>query len=538
MITWLTTSFYWIIGLIGLLAISASPAISQKPNILFIMSDDHAAQAIGVYESHLARLNPTPILDQLAHEGILFTNCFVTNSICTPSRACILTGQYSHTSGILDLEDQLDQSKHNLLETKRHYLPIEIRKQGYETAMIGKWHLETEPNFDYYNVLPGQGQYFNPVLISKGAKSWPENSNKYKGYCTDVITDLSIDWIKNRDKNKPFFLMSHYKAPHEPFSYPERYRDYLKNTDIPEPSSLYSRKGWGSEATRGRNDSLINCIGSSVSSRNIYGNLVEDYKVDTTLPKDVQTHLAYQFYLSKYLKCVKAIDDNLKRLFSFLKESGLWENTIIIYTSDQGMMLGAHDFVDKRWMYDESMRMPFILYDPRSNRANKKSDLLINNTDFAPTIIELAGGKVPEYMQGRSFLKEIKGKTPKNWRTGTYYRYWMHLEHLNVPAHFGLRTKNYKLIFFYGKHYDSDMDGTKSIYWKDSSAIIRTTPPAWEFYDMKRDPGELINRYNDVHYQKIIAAMKKELAKQRQDLNDTDEKYPEIKKIIEENWNK
>jgi uncharacterized sulfatase len=534
----LTKSIYWMTGLQGLLAISTCPANAQRPNILFIMSDDHAAQAIGAYDSHLARLNPTPTLDQLAHEGILFNNCFVTNSICTPSRACILTGQYSHTNGILDLEDQLDPSKHDLLEPARHYLPIEMRKQGYETVMIGKWHLETEPNFDYYNVLPGQGQYFNPVLISKGAKSWPENKKKYDGYSTDVITDLTIDWIKNRDKKRPFFLMHHYKAPHEPFSYPEKYSNYLEKTEIPEPHSLYSRDGWGSEATRGRNDSLINCIGSSVSPRNIYRNLVDEYKIDTTLSKDLQTHLAYQIYLKRYLRCVKAIDDNLSRLFSFLKESGLLQNTVIIYTSDQGMMLGAHDFIDKRWMYDESIRMPFILRYPRSDHTNKHSDLLINNTDFAPTIIELAGGKVPKYMQGRSFLQEIQGKKPRNWRTGTYYRYWMHLEHLDVPAHFGLRTKDYKLIFFYGKHYDRDMDGTKSMYWRDFSAMIRTTPPAWEFYDLKRDPQELINRYGDVDYKTIIAEMKKELARQRQELNDMDTKYPEIKKIIEENWNK
>jgi uncharacterized sulfatase len=525
-------------GLPVLITISVCSAYAEKPNILFIMSDDHAAQAIGAYGSHLARLNPTPTLDKLAHEGVLFANCFVTNSICTPSRACIITGQYSHTNGILDLENQPDPSKHHLLETERHYLPIEMRKQGYETAMIGKWHLETEPNFDYYNVLPGQGQYFDPVLISHGTRIWPENRKKYEGYSTDVITDLTIDWIKNRDKKKPFFLMHHYKAPHEPFSYPSKYSDYLEQTDIPEPLGMYSRDGWGSEATRGRNDSLINSIGSSVSSRNIYRNCVDEYKIDTTLPKDIQTHLAYQIYLTKYLRCVRGIDDNLNRLFSFLKESGLWENTVIIYTSDQGMMLGAHDFIDKRWMYDESMRMPFIIRDPRSDHTNIHTDLIINNTDFAPTIIELGGGKVPGYMQGRSFLQEIYGKTPGNWRTGTYYRYWMHLEHLDVPAHFGLRTRDYKLIFFYGKHYDCDMDGTKSMSWRDNSALIRSTPPAWEFYDLKRDPGELINRYNDAYYQTIISEMKKELARQRQELNDTDTKYPEIKKTIEEYWNK
>lgn len=524
-------------GLPGLFAITSCSTHTEKLNILYIMSDDHAAQAIGAYQSHLARLNPTPALDQLAKEGVLFENCFATNSICTPSRACIMTGQYSHVNGILDLEDQLDPAKHDTLEPARHYLPIEMRKQGYETAIIGKWHLQTEPNFDYYNVLPGQGKYFNPVLIEKGENAWPDNQKKFEGFSADVITDLTIAWIRKRDKNKPFFLMHHYKAPHEPFSYPERYNDYLENTDIPEPVSLYFRDGWGSEATRGRNDSLIHSIGSSVSSRNEYRNCVDEYKIDTTLSRDLQTHYAYQNYLKRYLRCVKAVDDNLHRLFNFLKECGLWENTVIIYTSDQGMMLAAHDLIDKRWMYDESMRMPFIVRDPRSDQAHKRTDLIINNTDFAPAIIELAGGKVPEYMQGRSFLQEIYGKTPESWRTGTYYRYWMHLEHLDVPAHFGLRTLEYKLIFFYGRHYDNDMYGTKSLYWIEHSAMIRPTPPAWEFYDLKRDPQELINQYHNPDYQDIISGLKEDLARQREELGDTDEKYPEIKKIVEEYWN-
>ncbi len=512
-----------------------SPEI-PKPNILFIMSDDHSAQAIGAYGSHLAKLNPTPVLDAFASQAVLFNNCFVTNSICTPSRACILTGQYSHVNGILDLEDQLDPSKHDTLEPARHYLPIELKKLGYETAMVGKWHLKVEPNFDYYNVLPGQGAYFNPTLISQGDKNWPQNKKKYEGHSTDVITEISIEWLKNRDKERPFFLMHHYKAPHGPFSNAPRYENYLEDIDIPEPVTLYNRDGWGSEATRGLNDSLIHSIGSSVSARNIYRNYVNVYKIDTTLPADSATHLAYQNYLKRYLRCVKGIDENLGKLFQFLKDAGLWENTVIMYTGDQGMMLGAHDFMDKRWMYEESMRMPFILYDPRSDLSDYRSNLLINNTDFAPTIIELAGGKVPEYMQGKSFRSEIYGTSPEDWRTASYYRYWMHLEHLDVPAHFGIRTEDYKLIFFYGLHYDSDMDGTKSMYWEDFSAIIRPTPPAWEFYDLKRDPGEMTNRYHEPEYADIISKLKQQLRHERESLKDTDEKYPAILKVINENW--
>ncbi len=539
--TTMTTKMYFTIFVVCftvMFGICSCSEKANKPNIIFIMSDDHAAQAVGVYNSHLASLNPTPVLDELASKGITFNNCFVTNSICTPSRASILTGQYSHINGILDLEDQLDPSKHDTLKTGQQYLPIEMKKLGYETAIIGKWHLKTEPNFDHYEVLPGQGKYFNPVLIKKGEKNWPDNRTEYQGHSTDVITDLALEWLKNRKKEEPFFLMHHYKSPHGPFSYAKRYENYLDDKDIPAPLSMYFRDGWGSEATRGAEDSLVYSIGSSISSRNIYRNYVDIYKIDTSLPSDMATYVAYQTYLKKYLRCIKGIDDNLSRLFHFLKEEGLWENTVIIYTGDQGMMLGAHDFMDKRWMYEESMRMPFIMHDPRSEQSGVRSDLIINNTDFAPTILELAGGTIPDYMQGKSFASEIFGISPQNWRTATYYRYWMHLEHLDVPAHFGLRTKDYKLIFFYGKHYDSEMTGTKSMYWKEFSAIIRPTPVAWEFYDLNRDPHELINRYNDPDYADIIADLKGELSRLRGELKDTDDNFPELKKIIEANWDK
>jgi arylsulfatase A-like enzyme len=502
------------------------------------MSDDHAAQAIGVYNSHLSDLDPTPVLDDLASGGITFMNCFVTNSICTPSRACILTGQYSHINGILDLEDQEDRSKHDTLGMEKQYLPIEMRKLGYETAMIGKWHLITEPNFDHYEVLPGQGRYNNPGFIKKSDKKYPEERTKYEGHSTDVITDLGIEWIKNRTSGKPFFLMHHYKSPHGPFRYAERYEDYLDGVKIPEPATLFNRDEWGSEATRGSNDSLVHSIGASVSPRHIYRNHVAEFGIDTTLAPDEQVRSAYQEYLQRYLRCIKGIDDNLGRLFDFLKDEGLWENTVIIYTGDQGMMLGAHDFIDKRWMYEESMRMPFILHDPRSDQKGIQTDLIINNTDFAPTILELAGGSVPEYMQGLSFEPEIFGEKPGKWRVGTYYRYWMHLEHLDVPAHFGIRTKDYKLILFYGRHYDDDLMGTKSMYWRDHTAMIRQTPVAWEFYDLKKDPLEMINRYNDPEYSAIISVMKEELKDLREELGDNDESFPELKKIIETNWNK
>ncbi|WP_282136712.1 sulfatase family protein [Seonamhaeicola maritimus] len=496
---------------------------SKKPNIIFIMTDDHTTQAIGAYGGRLASLNPTPNIDALASEGMLFTSAFCTNSICTPSRANILTGQYSQTNGVLDLDGHLD--------SKNQYLPQEMKKLGYNTAVIGKWHLFSEPAaFDYYKVLPEQGKYFDPDFREKGKGSWPSNMVTHEGYASDIITDLTIDYLNNRDKERPFFLLHHHKAPHGPFSRPSRYDEYLKNIEIPEPASLYNQPYFGSEATRGKNDSLINYIGSSISSRHrLHPSSAED--------GDLATHNTYQGYLKDYLGCARGVDDNLERLFHYLKKEGLWENTVIIYTSDQGMMLGEHDFKDKRWMYEESMRMPFIVHYPNMIKAKQQSDLLINNTDFAPTMIELAGGKTPDYMQGRSFINTLEGKPEDNWRTATYYRYWMHIIHHYVPAHFGIRTNRYKLIFYYGTFW-RPKEEYANFYWADEyEGIDRNTTPGWELYDLENDPEELRNRYNDPEYKDIIAELKGQLKKQRQELNETDVYYPEIQSIIDAHWN-
>jgi arylsulfatase A-like enzyme len=502
----------------------------QKPNIIYIMSDDHAAQAIGAYDGLYAKLNPTPNIDALADSGMLFKNAFCNNSICTPSRASIITGQYPQTNGVLDLDGALD--------TEKQYLPIELKKLGYSTAMIGKWHLKNEPvNFDYYKVLPSQGKYFNPSFREKEKGSWPNNIVKSTGHSSDVITDISIEYLKGLDKSKPFFLMHHYKAPHDDFEYAPRYEDYLKNIKIPEPESLYHQPEFGSEATRGKNDSLIHLIGTSVSSRHSSSNYVNNYVKDSLLTKDEATSLSYQTYLKHYLRCVKGVDDNLGRLFNYLKNEGLWENTIIIYTGDQGMMLGAHDFIDKRWMYEEAMQMPFIVHYPKMIKQGQKTDLLINNTDYAPTMIELAGGTTPDYMQGKSFKNTLEGKPETNWRKATYYRYWMHMVHHYVPAHMGVRTKDYKLIFYYNEHYLPSSE-FKNFYWHEKyrDGLEANVPVAWEFYDLKKDPQELVNSYNDPQYHEVITSLKEELKKQRRDLNETDKDYPKIQKIIKMHW--
>ena len=532
--------------------VAKEPIDTKKPNIIYIMADDHTTQAFGIYGSRLASLNPTPALDQLANEGMIFDNCFVTNAICTPSRATIITGQYSQANGVLDLEGHIPP--------ERQYLPQEMKKLGYESAIVGKWHLENEPaSFDYYAVLPGQGKYHNPEFIVQGENEWPENRIQTTGHSSDNITDLTIEWLKDkRNKDKPFFLMHHYKAPHDDFEYAPRYKDYLEDEYIPEPASLYVNGNNGSIATRGNNDSLLNVIGSSVSKRNTIRGMgmriwSDEYtkisnpdfdasiKTKLDLSDNGYTHATYQEYLKRYLRCVKGVDDNIARLIKFLKEEGLYDNTIIVYTGDQGFMLGEHDYIDKRWMYEESMRMPFFVRYPEKIKAGSRTDAIINNTDFAPTLIDMAGGTAPEQMQGHSFKTILEtGEEPEGWQQSTYYRYWMHMAHAHAnPAHFGIRTKQYKLIFFYGKYWVDTKD-PKATWNKKSwgNRFEMDTPVAWEFYDLGKDPQEMNNAYDNPVYKDVIADLKNQLLQKRKSLNEEDgDKYPHIQKVIDEHWN-
>lgn len=493
--------------------LQAEDKAAQKPNILYIMSDDHAAHAIASYGGRLAKVTPTANIDRLATEGMLMENVFCTNSICVPSRATILTGQYSQTNGLLTLRGGLVPEK--------QYLPRLMKQAGYLTAMIGKWHLKYEPAFDYYNVLPGQGSYSNPTTREAG-KPWGKNSVKHKGHCSDVLMNICLKWLKGRDKTKPFFLMHHFKAPHDMFQNAPRFNKFLADVDVPEPASLYESGDHGSVATRGENDSQIHKIGTSVSKRHTRRNMGKHMRVDPKLPDKEYTHQAYQRYLKRYLRCVKGIDENVGRLLAYLKEEGILDNTIIMYTSDQGMMLGEHDYIDKRWMYEESLRMPMLVRHPATIKAGSRSDAIINNTDFAPTILDLAGAKAPDYMHGRSFAPILRGKTPADWPKATYYRYWMHMAHHSNPAHFGVRTKQHKLIFFYGTGTDGG----------------NPTQPGWELYDLKKDPHEMKNVYNDPKYAPVIKELKAEMLRLRKRFNETDQKYPQIRKVIEEYWDK
>jgi arylsulfatase A-like enzyme len=502
---------------------------AKRPNILFIMSDDHTSQAIGAYGSRLAKLNPTPTIDRLAKEGMLFENAFCSNAICAPSRATILTGQYAHTCGVHDLRGSI--------EPGRQHLAREMKKAGYQTAMIGKWHLKKEPaDFDYYCVLPGQGKYHDPEFRIRGEKNWPKNLIRFDGmHSSDAITDQTLQWLKEgRDQSRPFFLMHHYKAPHDYFEHAHRYDDYLADIDIPQPENLHDShpSRFGSIATRGYQDELIPHVGTSIGNRNprrsyardLPKKFPQDYPADydpSSLTDQKVQDMAYNVYLRKYLRCVKGVDDNLKRLFAYLDRTGLMDQTVIIYTGDQGFMLGEHDYQDKRWMYEESMRMPFLIRYPATIKAGGRTDAVVGNVDYAPTMLDFAGLKKPDYMQGHSFKSICEtGMEPSNWPNEAYYRYWMHMAHHDNPGHVGIRTKEYKLIYFYGADYQGG----------------NRTPPAWELYDMKQDPLESTNLYDDPKYAATVSDLKKRLASLRKRIGDNGQDFPKTEEVLQEFW--
>lgn len=498
--------------------LSTEAGENDRPNILYIMSDDHTSQAVGAYGSRLAGLNPTPTIDRLAREGVMFENAFCTNSICSPSRACVLTGQYNHVNGVYDLRGKVP--------AEQQYLAIEMKKAGYQTAMIGKWHLKVEPAaFEHYCVLPGQGKYFNPVFRVRGDQKWPKNTIQFDGmHSADAITNLTITWLKEGwDRDRPFFLMHHYKSPHDYFEYAPRYESYLADTEIPEPENMWKRDPkFGSLATRGHNDELVPHIGTSIGRRNPRRSYAADFKIDPSLTDEEAKRAAYNVYLKAYLRCVKGVDDNLKRLFDHLTSIGELDNTLIIYTGDQGFMLGEHDYQDKRWMYEESQRMPFLVRYPKTIPAGIKTDAIIENVDFAPTMLAFAGVKTPDYMQGASFREICEtGKETPGWKQSAYYRYWMHMAHHDNPGHVGIRTKDHKLIFYYGAGYGAN--------------DVRT-PPAWELYDLKTDPGENVNQYDNPEYAAIVESLKRQLAEKRAQIGDTGADYPEIEGVIQKFW--
>ena len=483
------------------LAVLLSTAAAARPNVVFIMADDHAAHAISAYGS---RVNETPNIDRLAREGMLFRNTFVTNSICTPSRASILTGTYSHKNGV-PVFNRFDGSQTTVARL--------LHAAGYHTGMIGKWHLGSDPTgFDRWEILPGQGVYFDPVLYTAGGQT------TYTGrYVTDVITDLAIDFIRDRPKDRPFFLMCHHKAPHREWTPDERHRRMFEGREIPEAPTLWDDYATRTDAlheneqrvaddlTR-RDLKLVPPPGLAERDREAWLSAKPKEvtltagpggRGPTTLTGKALARWKYERYMQDYLACVQSIDDNVGRLLDFLKESGLERDTIVVYTSDQGFFLGDHGLFDKRFMYEESLRMPFLVRWPAVVRPGSRTEAIALNVDFAPTFLEAAGLVPPASMQGRSLLPLLRGETPADWRQAMYYRYYHDPGHHNTRAHYGVRTATHKLIYFWRKN-------------------------QWELFDLRSDPAELRNLYGRPDQAAITADLKATLARLRQELQDDD----------------
>jgi len=483
------------------------------PNIIFIMTDDHAAQAISCYGS---KLNKTPNIDRIAEEGMRFNNCFCTNSICAPSRAVILTGKHSHLNGVRGNREEFDSTQQTF--------PKILQEKGYETAMIGKWHLKSSPTgFDYWNVLPGQGHYYNPDLIEMGEQK------QYPGYVTDIVTDIALDFIgKRRDATKPFMLMLHHKAPHRNWQPALRHLNKYDNIDFPEPETLFDDYATRSAAAREQEMTLREHMQVEYDLKMgdapkrmtaeqkavweaAYGPKKEAFEQNQP-EGDELVRWKYKRYLEDYLGCIAGVDENVGRLLDYLKQSGLAENTIVIYTSDQGFYLGEHGWFDKRFMYEESLRMPLIIRYPGLEASVNNE--LVCNLDFAPTLLGFAGLKKPEDMQGMTLDRLMLGRKSVEWRQSIYYHYYEFPAVHMAKRHYGVRTKRFKLMHFY---YDID---------------------AWELYDLKKDLQELNNVYNDPAYADAAEELKLELKHMRKLYGDSEELD---KKFLEEDlerWRK
>jgi arylsulfatase A-like enzyme len=474
---------------------SAERAAAARPNILFIMSDDHAAHAISAYGS---RINKTPHIDRLATEGVRFERCYATNSICTPSRAAILTGQYSHRNGV---------PVFNHLDTASATSATLLKAAGYHTGMVGKWHLGTDPvGFDHWIVLPGQGRYHDPSFLVPGGQT------KIEGYASEVITDLAIQFLRDRPRDRPFFLMCHHKAPHREWEPGPKYKHLYEDVDIPEPPTLRDDHAGRADAAR----EATMTVARHLNNRDLkiapppglegpalnewYRTVPMEVTVDVrgerrTLRGDELLRWKYQRYIRDYLRCVASVDDSVGRLLDFLEAEGLARNTVVIYTSDQGFFLGDHGWYDKRFMYTESAQMPFLVRWPGVARAGATQGAIALNVDVAPTFLEIAGLPASADMQGRSLVPLLGGSRPPQWRSSWYYRYYHDPGHHNTRAHYGVGTETHKLIHF----------------WKIDQ---------WELYDLVKDPEELHNVYADPAHADTIAALKKELARLKAELRD------------------
>ncbi len=479
-------------------------AANGKPwNILMMFSDDHAWQAVSAYGQSLMR---TPHIDRIAHEGMRFDQCLVTNSICAPSRAVVLTGKHSHLNGVIDNAVRFDGSQQTF--------PKLLQKAGYQTAMIGKWHLKSDPTgFDYWEVLPGQGHYYNPNFLTQSGR------HRREGYVTDIIGDLTLDWLQNgRDPNKPFLLFSQHKAPHRNWMPAPNKMWMFEGQQLPEPPTLFD--DYAGRATPAR-------LQEMEIDRHMRWNhdmKVPEWADRSPVPKDGNAEWArmtaeqkrqwdaaygprnaklfkdnpqgkdlvrwkYQRYIKDYLRCISSVDDNVGRVLSYLDAAGLAENTLVVYSSDQGFYLGEHGWFDKRWIYEESLRTPLVMRMPGVIERGSVNRHLVSNLDFAQTFLDVAGQPQPADMQGASLLPLMRGQQVPDWRRSFYYRYYEKGVH-NVAPHEGVRTDRYTLAHFY-------------------------ETGEWELYDLTRDPRQMRSVYNDEAYQDVVKQLKEELARLR-----------------------
>ena len=453
----------------GILTMDQAP--SSRPNILFIMTDDHAAHAISAYGS---KINKTPHLDKLAGEGIRLDRCFVTNSICTPSRAAILTGKYSHKNGV-PVFNRFDGSQQTVAKL--------LQSAGYHTGMFGKWHLGSDPTgFDRWKILPGQGAYHDPVFYTSSARK------KETGYCTDLITDFSIEFLDQRPKEKPFFLMCHQKAPHRNWQPREDKKAKWAKVQVPLPETFDDDYAGKSDAAREATMRVED---------HLTPNDVKEKPPEGLSGRDLKIW-KYQRYMQDYLACVESVDDNIGRLMDYLDKQGLRDNTLVIYTSDQGFFLGDHGWYDKRFMYEESLRMPFLARWPGKVKPGTTSGDMVLNVDFAPTFLAAAGLPVPADMQGKNALGVLAGNTPAGWRTDMYYRYYHYPADHRVQPHIGVRTLTHKLIHF------NKID-------------------QWELYDLTVDPREKRNLISEPGQQAKVAELKSRLMALKKELGDEDQ---------------
>lgn len=482
-----------------LIGVNASAA--ERPNILFIFTDDHCQQALSAYDdSRIA----TPNMDRIANEGMRFDRCYCTNGICGPSRAVIQTGKYSHVNGFIINTDRFNGDQPTF--------PKMLKASGYQTAIVGKWHLGSTPQgYDYYDVLKGQGPYYNPPMITADANGEPV-TRRHTGYTTEILTAKTLDWLQNqRDADKPFMMMYQHKAPHRNWMPAPKYLNWLDDKTIAEPETLFDEyQGRTRSAARQTmsikydlNDNDLKLSGhSTMNAEQIavwdkaYGPKNEAYlKARPNMTEKEIIQWKYQRYVKDYLRCVKSVDDGIGEVLDYLDEAGLADNTIVIYSSDQGWYLGEHGWFDKRWMYEESLKAPLLVRWPGVVKPESVSKAIVSNLDFAETFLDIAGVSVPEDMQGESFVPILKGNTPADWRKYFYYHYYENPGPHNVARHYGVTDGTHKLVRYYALQGEEIDD--------------------WELFDLDSDPNELVNAYGSTDHIEIQKTLETELERLR-----------------------